>query len=406
MDVDVGVLGRPGLGKSAQGGLHTLKLDRVPKGWYSTRPRGIGVNAYYRLEKRLTRKGRIWPPCLKAGEDDENCLFDFTFGHAVDLGNVRTAYAWHGAMRLGWGLTGFPAAAIPVTAAEAPRRKFEAGAIAAIEPRAIAYTNLVHATPESQGFSKSHFVVDQRYGVYARYDAFRVTLQRVKRSHEFSIPGIPDRSQSFASIAASYEPSFADTPSVKPWLLRNWQFEIGIGANFGGPRIAVGNDHGLGSQMVARKGLIERGPWQLILGVFELAATTVETMPTPGEPGNHSDLFLQQKAVTLGLSWNPNGGKYGRVAVRGGSALWGGVAQIETIFHQPEDGRTGEQKFYQDFEAPRGGWLAGGQYFLPLDRHLTVGVDVAYHSVRIAQPVPALLEPTFWKALLAVQFRP
>lgn len=407
LEVDLGVLGRPGLAKGAQGGLHTLKMDRIPKGWDSTDPRGIGVNAYYRLEKRLTRKdGRLWPPCWKEGTPEENCTFDFTFGHAAELGNVRTSYGLHGAFRVGWGLSGFPAAAIQSGADRVTGRSLEVGVIAGFEGRVIAHTALVHGTPGSQGFSASHFVFDQRYGFYARYESFRFTFQHVKRSHEFAIPGIENRSQGFGSISASYEPSLADTYTPRPWLFRNWQFELGMGANFRGPRIVVGNDHGLGSQLAARKGLIERGAWELILGVFELAASTVEITPTPGEPGNRSDLFLQERAVTLGLSWSPKNGKYGRVTVRGGSALWGGAAQIETVFHQPEDGKTGEQKVYRDFEAARGGWLAGGEYFLPLERHVTLGVDVAYHSVKLGEPVPALIEPTFWKAILAVQVRP
>lgn len=407
LDVDFGALGRPALGKGAQGGLHTLKMDRVPKGWDSTQPTGIGANAYYRVEKRLSRKdGRLWPPCLKAGTADENCIFDFTFGHTAELGNVRTSIGLHGTFRVGWRLSGFPALAIQSGADRVTTHRLEVGAIAGFEGRAIAYTALVHGTPGSQGFSASRAVLDQRYGAYARYSAFRFTFQHVKRSHEFSIPGVTGHSQAFGSISASYEPSLADMPTVKPWLLRNWQFELGMGANFGGPEIAVGNDHGLGSQLVARKGLIERGAWKLNLGLMELAAATVETSATPGEPGNRSDLFLQQRAVTLGLSWTPNNAKYGLFGLRAGSALWSGAAQIETVFHQPEGGRTGEQKVFRDFKAPRGGWLVGAQYFPPLERHVSVGVDVAYHDVRLGEPVPDLIKSTFWKAILAVQIRP
>ncbi len=411
LDVLAGALGVPALAKGAQGGLHALKMDRIPKGWDSTEPSGVGLNVIYRVDKRLSHNhGDIWPPCWKAGTGDENCTFDFTFGYTAELGNVRTSIAPHATFRLGWGLTGFPGKTIPMAAARGAKHKLEIGAIAGFEGRAIAYTALVHETPGSVGFSTKHFVYDQNYGAYARYDALRVSFQRVKRSPEFSIPGVPNRSQSFGSVAVSYEPSLADKHTDRPWLFRNWQFELGMGGNFGGPEITVGDDHGLGSQIAARKGLLQRGAWTLNLGVFELAGTAVETTPTPGEPGNRSDLFLQQKAVTLGLIWAPrdaNGkAKYGRFGLRAGSALWGGSAQVETIFHQPENGQTGEQKVIREFDAPPGGWLAGVQYFAPLERHVSVGADVAYHSVKVGEPVPALEKPAFWKAIVAVQVRP
>jgi hypothetical protein len=411
LDIQVGALGVPALGKGAQGGLHALKMDRIPKGWYSTQPSGVGANLNYRVDKRLSHNhGQIWPRCLNVDTDRENCLLDITFGYGAELGNVRTAAVQHATLRVGWGLTGFPSKTISVAAAPGAARKLEFGATAGLEGRAIAYTALVHATPGSEGFSVKHFVYDQAYGVYARYDAFRVTFQHVKRSPEFSFPGVADRSQTFGSIAASFEPNLADRPTEHSWLLRHWQLELGMGGNFGGPETVVGDEYGLASQLAARKGLLRCGAWTLNLGVFELAAATVQTTPTPGEPGNKSDLFLQQKAVTLGVIWEPidsdKKARWGRFGLRAGSALWGGSAEIETIFHRPENGLTGEQKVIRTFDAPPGGWLAGAQYFPPLERHVSVGFDVAYHSVKLGEPVPDLRASSFWKAIVAVQVRP
>jgi hypothetical protein len=425
LEIDIGALGVAGLGKGAQGGLHTLKMDRIPKGWNSTEPSGFGVNAYYRSEQRVTKVGK-WSTCWHEGihegkSSDENCVIDLTFGDALELGNVRTSAGLHAAARLGWGLSGFPAAAIQAAAAPGHRRRpLEVGAIVGVEGRAIAYTALVHGTEGTQDFSASRLVGDLRYGAYGRYNSLRVTWQRVKRSHEFSIPRVEDRSQSFGSISVSYEPlveiPWAPHDFEKPWLFRGWQFELGMGANFGGPRIVIGNDRGLGSQIAGRKALYESpkkdmtghdvaaGPWAIVLGL-ELAAATVETSQTPGEPGNRSDLFLQQQAVTLGITFRPRDEKYGRFGVRIGTALKG-AAQIETVFHPTENGRTSEDKAYYKFDAPRGGWLVGAQYFAPLESHLSLGVDVAYHSVRVIESVPDLVAPKFWKWIVAVQLRP
>jgi hypothetical protein len=424
LEVDVGALGVPALGKGAQGGLHALKMDRIPKGWDTTEPSGVGINAYYRLEQRLTRVGPV-STCLHEGiylgtSGDESCLFDLTFGDTLELGNVRTSAGLHAAARLGWGLSGFPAATIQPAAAPGRRRRpLEVGAVAGVEGRAIAYTALVHGTAGTEGFDASPLVGDFRYGFYARYDSLRVSWQRVERSHEFSITGVPDRSQRFASLSINYEPITA--PGAPPryfdrrWLFRGWQFELGMGANFGGPEIAVGDDDGVASQIAGGKALYEsrrngdggvevRGPWAVILG-FELSATSVETSPTPGEPWNRSDLFLRQPAVTLGILFRPHQEKYGRFGLRAGTGLKGD-AQIETVFHPVEDGQTGEEKVFQKFDAPRGGWLAGAQYFAPLEPHLALGVDVAYHSVKVGEPVPDLIRPKFWKWIVAVQIRP
>jgi hypothetical protein len=52
--------------------------------------------------------------------------------------------------------------------------------------------------------------------------------------------------------------------------------------------------------------------WGLNVGLLEVSAATVEGAPTPGEPGNRSDIFLRQRAVTLGWNWRVNGGKAGK----------------------------------------------------------------------------------------------
>jgi hypothetical protein len=192
-------------------------------------------------------------------------------------------------------------------------------------------------------------------------------------------------------------------PKPRPWILRDWQLELGMGAPFGGPTTDPASGRGIGSQLAVRKGLTS---WGLNVGLLEVSAATVEGAPTPGEPGNRSDIFLRQRAVTLGWNWRLNGGKAGLLGLRAGTALWGGNARIETVYHQPENGQTGEQLVDSDFEAPRGGWLAGVQYFAPMESHLSIGVDATYHDVRLGEPVPGLLTHHFVTVLLAVQIRP
>jgi hypothetical protein len=50
--------------------------------------------------------------------------------------------------------------------------------------------------------------------------------------------------------------------------------------------------------------------------------------------------------------------------------------------------------------------MVAAQYFPPLERHVSVGFDVAYHDVKVDESVPGLLKSSFWKAIFAVQVRP
>jgi hypothetical protein len=366
-------------------------MHRIPKGWYSAEPKTVGLNARYRFERRF-----------RCNDLENNRKFDITAGHAAELGNVRSSLGLHATARVGWGLSGFPTAVIPTVADRSRQRVFEAGAILGFEGRGILNSALVQESPGSAGFSLEPFVLDRRWGFYVRYDALRITYQLLRRSAEFSVPNVPERHQDFASISVGFEPSLTDVPKHRSWLFREWQFELGMGTNFAGPKLDSGNARGITGQLVARKGLAKG----FNLGLIELSSATVEGAPTRGEPGNRSDIILRQRAVTLGWGTGLNQGKAGRIAFRAGSALWGGNARIETVFHQPENARTGEQLFDRDFKAPRGGWLAGAQYFSPMERHLSIGVDVAYHAVKLAAPGPGIVTPRFLTVVLAAQLRP
>jgi hypothetical protein len=41
-----------------------------------------------------------------------------------------------------------------------------------------------------------------------------------------------------------------------------------------------------------------------------------------------------------------------------------------------------------------------------MERHLSIGVDVAYHAVKLAAPVPGIVTPRFLTVVLAAQLRP
>src|SRR6185436_17408469 len=147
-----------------------------------------------------------------ASSEPRNCFFDVTLGDAGEIGNMRRSLGLHGAVRVGWRLSGFPSAAIQSGADRATPHPLEIGLVVGFEARRVFYTALVSATPGSNTFSAAKAVYDKRYGFYVRYDAFRVSYQLLRRSSEFSIAGVKQKTQDFASISASYERKLEDSP--------------------------------------------------------------------------------------------------------------------------------------------------------------------------------------------------
>ncbi len=51
----------------------------------------------------------------------------------------------------------------------------------------------------------------------------------------------------------------------------------------------------------------------------------------------------------------------------------------------------------------------GAQYFVPVERHVALGVDVSYRSMKVTRSesdVPGLLTPHFVNAIFGIQVRP
>jgi hypothetical protein len=405
LELDLGLFGQESLGRGAQAGLHVLRHHRIPKGWGDTEPRhGLGANVSYRFEERL--------PLLKLGsaqDDNERTLLDATIGTVGEAGNVRTGFGLHGAVRVGWDLTGFPAATIPMAAGPRKRRFFEVGGIAGYEIRSILNTSFVRSTEGTVGFSQEPLVWDWRIGAYVRTGSFRVTVQKAIRSPEFSIQGVPRRDQDFASIAISYEPQRVpdvddDEPAArKPgyfWLFKHWELELGAGRNFFGPEVARGSPRGHAGHLAIRK-WIAKG---FSLGLFDIGGVSVETVPArPGEPF-HTDLFLTRNAVSVG--WKPRGPK-GALAFRAGFPLWGRTAKLERVMNPPdEDGALTEEIDEREIATAKRGLLLGAQFFQPIEKHLALGVDITYQRLVLNNASVLAPSPNFVAVVIAAQIRP
>ena len=386
-----GFRGKQSLTKHTQTDLHVLRTSRIPKGWGHVQPAGgVAVNALYRFDRRLL---------CEAGKP---CYFDLVFGGTGELGSVRTAGGLHATARAGFNLSGFPAGPITNTAARrAGRPNWEAGATAGYDGRAIAHTSLVAGTEGTEDFEAKPLVGDFRWGGYLRYKAVRGTVLQVRRSPEFSIAGVDSPSQRFASISVTYEPDLSsgsnDDDSQRSWWFRDIEVELAMGGTVRGAGLDGGRKRGPAAHLAVRKGI--RGGFSV--GLIETGGTSVETAAPAGEDSRHTDLYLVQKAVTLG--YKPRGPR-GALAFRIGYPLYGQVAQLETIRNPRVNGRITEEIEDRDFKARRG-WLAGIQYSKAVERHLAFGADVTYRRVSTAE-VPGLEKPDFISVSAGIQVRP
>jgi hypothetical protein len=384
-EASVGLLGTASLAGAAQKDLHVLRFRRIPKGWENA-PDGVVANTYYRFDRRFA-----------ACNASQICFADVTVGGLGALGNVQTAAGVHAAARVGYALTGFPAAAIANAADRDFRPTFELGAIGGWEGRALAYNGLLRPSVDDGTFSTERIVQDKRYGGYVRYKDVRLTILKVNRSAEFEVEGQPRRDQDFASISLSYEPR--DVPAGAPrFLLRDWHFELGMGTAPLPPRLADGERRRGPS---ARVGFAKGIAWDLRLG-FDLGGTVVEDEPPAAAPV-HRDTFLIYRAVTLG--WAPSFAR-GRLVLRAGPTLFGQLVKVETTDNHLV-GTTPVEELsatYQD--GGRGGWIAGAQYTHPLQRSISLGLAATYTHLRFREPIPGIASPRFLTTTLAIDVHP
>jgi hypothetical protein len=387
-EVDVGLTGSPSLAGAAQSGLHVLRFRRIPKGWDQARDGVIG-EVSYRFERRLL--------CSTA----KPCYADFTFGGLAGLGNLQTNVGVHGAVRVGYGITGFPAAAISNTLRQS-RGKFEVGAILGWEGRFDAYNGLLLPSLETpaQQFSPERLVSDTRYGGYVRFKDVRFTVLHVERSAEFSVTGTPKKGQGFGSVSVSYEPVLPPDPDEKRgFFWRDWHFQLGLGGDLAGPELTQGGRRGGPS---GRIGIAKGLAWDLLAG-FELAGAVAGDSPATSDVYIHRDTFLIHRSLTLG--WAPTFAKK-RLILRAGPTLFGQLAKVETTDNHLESGKPVEILTGDYQNGGRWGWIAGIDYTFPLERHLYMGAGITYTSLTFPGKVASLSGTRFLTGMLSVNVRP
>lgn len=182
VEVDVGVVGEPSLGRVAQTRWHEIIGVRRPRGWDHQLEFEPGIVATYERRDRALHLDEL-PFCAEA---------DVLPGYSASLGNVDTHAAAGAQARFGFNLPrDFGVNTISTTAMEVTGRGVSRHPsiliFGAAEGRGVARNIFLDGNTFRDGPSveKRHAVAEARAGLAIQYKALRLTYAWITRSPEF-----------------------------------------------------------------------------------------------------------------------------------------------------------------------------------------------------------------------------
>jgi lipid A 3-O-deacylase len=211
LEIDLGIVGPAAGGKFVQKTWHELVGAREPRGWGNQLRNEPGVMVTWVKRVRLFASQSI----------------DFTGHHGWNAGNVMTALAIGGTLRMGKGLCGYGTPPIPSTvllgADPSPalldknasdercapgNRRSEWYGFLYGELRLVAHNIFLDGNTfrDSHSVDKKHAVADYGFGVSVlRRNNRRVTFMRINRTPEFTAPSGTKKLQQYSGIAFTQE---------------------------------------------------------------------------------------------------------------------------------------------------------------------------------------------------------
>lgn len=403
LEVNLGVLGAGSGDRIFQTFAHVLRENRIPKGWKNQLPHEpfAGINSMWRL---------------RAGWH----FLDVTPHVGANLSTVQS-YPYAGAtVRVGFNMSDFPSLLVRNTAVpEATERPdWEIAFITGVEGRVMGHNAFVEGglRSDSDGVPAETFVGDWRFGFSLRVTDWRLSWTQVRRSPEMDDETVPFRRyHDYGSLTFGYEPgrrTRADREgTVLGTVVDDW-----LGAVFRGivveaatgPADAAGAAGALGSRIgVARRLFGDR----IAVG-GEVVGMGREFGPPPLPGGDHEDLFLVNKLVTL--RWSPFGeiGSTG-LQLRGG--VGAGLRKRQITPGEPgprpstdpcPDGtllESDDLRYCNGRDEGTGFTLGAGYWFVLPGGQASLGADYAWSTIRLDDP---LSDPQFGVFTLGFQWHP
>lgn len=202
VEVDVGFVGAPALGRQVQTLWHDYIVDAPePRGWGNQIRAEPGILLTY-LHKRRYGSNNGVQLVPHAG---------------ISVGTIMTLARAGGIVRIGQNMTGFGPDSIEPGGAmlkntrsqydDGRRQPWEWFAFAGVDGRLIAHNIFLDGSlfRDGPGISRNDKVYDITAGLSARIDKIRVSVTRIKRSEEFTTPFGGSGKQRFYSINLGIE---------------------------------------------------------------------------------------------------------------------------------------------------------------------------------------------------------
>lgn len=207
VEVDLGVVGPPALGRQVQSFWHRHIVDAPePKGWGNQIRGEPGFMVSYLHKRRYGNRNGV----------------QFVPHAGLSLGTIMTFVRTGGIVRIGQNMTGFgpdsiePGGAMLKNArflkdseggAGDVRRDFEWFAFAGVDGRVIGHNIFLDGSlfRDGPGVQRRDTVYDISAGLSLRLDQLRVSVTRIKRSEEFRTPAGGDGRQRFYSVNIGVE---------------------------------------------------------------------------------------------------------------------------------------------------------------------------------------------------------
>jgi|GEM_PF-3157162 len=367
-EVTGGVLGPLAGAGVAQGAVHVLRKNRLPKGWRHQ----IGTEPAVHL-------GYDFSASLRNG------LFDFVPTVGATVGNVQTVGRLGATIRIGT-VRSFPSRSIGYSAMGNEESKksgtdFRWAVFAGADVRGFLHNAYIEGPlfGDPTMLSENAIVPEWRVGVMLRSKNWSLNWTRVARRPEFDTPealGVGDGRHNYGSfsIGRYIENGATSTKQVPhggsdpvsplPWGLRNWILDVGMGV---GTAHEDGGDRegGLAMRLAIWKGLNEH-----LLAGAEISGTAREA--DQAVDGIHQDRFYIVKALQVG--WRP-WGRRRFVMLRAGVGQ--SLNHIQTI--EIEDFQ--ETMRYNSREEVRIGALFGVSGAVPMGDRISLGVDLNFGKI-------------------------
>jgi hypothetical protein len=202
VEVDLGFVGPPALGRQAQTFWHQYVVDAPePKGWGNQIRGEPGLLITYLHKRRYGNSNGV----------------QFVAHGGGSVGTIMTLVRAGGIVRIGRHMTGFGPDGIEPGGAmlnntrrqhdEGRRQPWEWFAFAGIDGRLIAHNIFLDGSlfRGGPGVARRDAVHDLTAGVSARFEQLRVSVSRIKRSEEFTTPFGGSGKQRFYSINVGIE---------------------------------------------------------------------------------------------------------------------------------------------------------------------------------------------------------